>query len=154
MDFGGLKLAHFPLDQQEGQFDLTLQVVDQRSLAIQFRYNQDLFNEQTIAALSRHSVFLLETIVADPLQTLGRAALLPKTKRDPLLRRAATSGAAASSEQTLTERFQAQVGSSPNAIAATCDGQHLSYGDLNRRANRLAHRLRELGVARDTLVGL
>jgi amino acid adenylation domain-containing protein len=155
VDFGGLELTYFPLDQQEGQFDLTLQVVDRSgSLPIQFKYNRDLFDDQTITALAHHFRVLLDSIVADPAQTIGRLPLLTAEERAALLGLGATPVVADREARTLHERFEAQVRRSPEAIAATCAGAHVSYGDLNRRANRLAHRLRQSGVGRDTLVGL
>ncbi len=52
------------------------------------------------------------------------------------------------------ERFEKQVKQTPDAVALVYEGQRLSYAKLNHRANRLAHRLRELGVTCDQLVGL
>jgi amino acid adenylation domain-containing protein len=54
----------------------------------------------------------------------------------------------------LHERFEQQVERTPDAVALVWEGESLSYAELNRRANRLAHRLRELGVTPDQLVGL
>lgn len=54
----------------------------------------------------------------------------------------------------LHERFERQVERTPDAVALVWDGQSVSYTQLNRRANRLAQRLRALGVEPDQLVGL
>src|SRR5262245_44598963 len=50
--------------------------------------------------------------------------------------------------------FEAQVGRTPQAVAVMCGEERLTYRELNGRANRLAHRLRRLGVGPDVLVGL
>ena len=55
---------------------------------------------------------------------------------------------------TLHERFAAQVARTPDAIALTISGKHLTYTELNCRANQLAHRLIALGVGPETLVAL
>src|SRR5438046_8063661 len=54
----------------------------------------------------------------------------------------------------LHERFERQVARDPDAIAISFEGVHLSYGEVNSGANRLAHRLRALGIGPDTVVGL
>lgn len=55
---------------------------------------------------------------------------------------------------TLHSWFEQQVAQTPDAVALTFQGVHLTYRELNRRANQVAHRLRQCGVGRDTLVGL
>jgi amino acid adenylation domain-containing protein len=56
---------------------------------------------------------------------------------------------------TLPERFEAQVAATPEAVAlVTEDGPPMRYAELNRRANRLAHRLRALGAGPETLVAV
>jgi non-ribosomal peptide synthetase component F len=57
-------------------------------------------------------------------------------------------------ETCLHRLFEAQVERTPDAVAAVCDGQSLTYGALNRLANRLAHDLRALGVGPEVCVGL
>ena len=55
-------------------------------------------------------------------------------------------------EPSLAGLFETQAERSPHATAVTFLGQELSYGELNRRANRLAHALRDLGVGPDRFV--
>ncbi|MDF3055917.1 MAG: non-ribosomal peptide synthetase [Rariglobus sp.] len=54
----------------------------------------------------------------------------------------------------LHDRFQAQAAVTPDAEALVVGHERLTYGELNRRANRVAHRLRALGVGPETLVGI
>lgn len=55
---------------------------------------------------------------------------------------------------TLGERFDAHVAAAPDRIAVSCDGATLTYGELDRRANQVAHFLRETGVGPESIVGL
>lgn len=57
-------------------------------------------------------------------------------------------------EVRLHRLFERQVVASPGAVALAMEGRTLSYGQLNRRANRLARHLRRLGVGPDVLVGV
>src|SRR5689334_1349285 len=54
----------------------------------------------------------------------------------------------------VVDRFEAQAARAPAAIAVSCGEERLAYGELNARANRVAHYLRGRGVGRDTLVGV
>jgi amino acid adenylation domain-containing protein len=59
-----------------------------------------------------------------------------------------------SSVYCLHHLFEQQVAQTPDAIALVCEGQQLSYGELNHRANQFAHYLRERGVRPDTMVAM
>src|SRR5262249_31258378 len=57
-------------------------------------------------------------------------------------------------DECVHELFEAQAERTPEAVAVVCGEQALTYRELNRRANRLAHHLRGLGVGPDVPVGL
>ncbi|HLL48505.1 MAG TPA: amino acid adenylation domain-containing protein, partial [Longimicrobiaceae bacterium] len=57
-------------------------------------------------------------------------------------------------ESYIHERFEAQAGRTPDAVALVFEDRRLTYGELNRQANRLAHHLRERGVGPDTRVAI
>ena len=57
-------------------------------------------------------------------------------------------------DRCVHELFEAQAANVPDAIAVVFDDDQLSYGELNRRANQLAHHLRELGVRPDSRVAI
>ena len=98
-------------------------------------------------------VRVLEAAVAQPERALGRLEILGAEERETILRgwNATSHGVSAAS---LPELFAAQAARSPAAVAVVFEAQELSYGELERRANRLAHYLRARGVGPETVVGL
>ena len=154
-DFGGLKVRPYDLHQQEGQFDLSLGLVDRGDTLVgAFKYNTDLFDAATMRQLAGHYRQLLLAIVEQPQASIGALPLLSTSERIELLDAAGGHGQPAEDASLVHRRFELQADRQPDAIALTCDNDHVSYAELNRRANRLAHRLIELGVRPDSLVGL
>ena len=145
--FGSLELRPFLLEQQEGQFDLTMQMAERSDrLTGAIKYSSDLFEEATASQIAAHYREILRAAVAAPATAVG----------DLPLDAPAPAGASQSfvPDRCLHARFEEQVRRDPEAIAVTCDGEQVSYGALNARANRIAHRLKALGVGPDGLVGL
>jgi len=156
-DFGGLAVRPYAMLQQEGQFDLSLGLVDiDDRLEGGIRYASDLFDAATIARWADAYLTLLRSVVADPAAPAGRLRLLDHGVRQALLRpprepRPAPSGGAGA---TMHARFESQARSRPEATALRFQGQSISYGELNRRANRVAHALAAAGAGPGTVVGL
>ena len=72
LDFGGLTLERYPMPQQEGQFDLSMEVAEVgESIAGIIKYNTDLFDKATAERLLQHYRMLLTSVVADPSQRLS-----------------------------------------------------------------------------------
>jgi amino acid adenylation domain-containing protein/non-ribosomal peptide synthase protein (TIGR01720 family) len=159
-----LEAEAFDLDQHDAQFELSLQMAEvEGGLMSAMQYNTDLFEPETITRWLGHFQTLLEGIVADPARPLGDLPLLPRDEQQRV-RDEWSRGQQADfpQDQCLHRLFEARVAADPEAIAVIgeCLGVHgrvapsLTYAELNRRANRLAHRLRSLGVGPDMLVGL
>ncbi|BBP58423.1 non-ribosomal peptide synthase/polyketide synthase [Pseudomonas sp. St316] len=136
------------------QFDLTLGTYEtEQGIAAELTYATDLFEPQTIERLAHHWQNLLQGIVAAPQQRIGELPLLDSaqqrlTQQD--WRREVAHGPATCVHQRIAE--QARI--APDALALTIDGQALTYGQLDARANQLAHRLLALGVTPDQSVGI
>ncbi|HYO99536.1 MAG TPA: amino acid adenylation domain-containing protein [Pyrinomonadaceae bacterium] len=144
------------LDSHSGtaKFDLLLDLAETTDGLVGFlEYDTDLFDAATAARLAAHFQTLLEGVVADPDRTLSALPLLTAQERRQLFdeRDARRTYPA---DACLHQLFEAQVERSPDAIALTFEGQHVTYAELNRRANQLARHLRRLGVAPDVLVAI
>ncbi len=122
-------------------------------LILDIHYDADLFTRDDIALLARQYLTLLGNAVAAPGAALEELSLLGETQRERILRQfnpAPTSF----SPRPIHHLIEAQAALRPEATAVVVEDQQLSYGELNRRANQLAHHLQMLGVGPEEVVGL
>ncbi|MCO7507597.1 non-ribosomal peptide synthetase, partial [Pseudomonas sp. VE 267-6A] len=151
----GLTLAPLHWDNPTAQFDLTLNTYDNpEGLAAALTYATDLFEASTAARMGRHWLNLLQAILANPAGRIDELPLLDPAEQQATLRQWNGQPRAFPVTQCLHQMIEAQVERTPQAIALCCGEARLSYGELNERANRLAHRLIEQGVGADVRVGL
>lgn len=168
-----------PVEAHSGtaKFDLTLFVVEEEHcLSGALEYNTDLFDGATIQRMLRHFKRLLEAIVTNPDQSVADLPLLSDAERRQLLVEWNATRASYPQDRCAHELFEAQVRQTPDAVAVTFSapgsqrgvqadldqknrsGQReeewLTYAELNRRANQLAHYLQKRGVGAGTLVAI
>ncbi|MCP4702330.1 MAG: amino acid adenylation domain-containing protein [Gammaproteobacteria bacterium] len=155
VNWGGLQLQPFEMPQQEGQFDLNLETAEKGKLLLgAFKYNTDLFDKTTIARMAEHFRTLLESIVADPRQHISELPLLSEAERRQLLTEWNDTQKAYPQDKCLHQLIEAQVERTPEATAVVFEDKQLTYGELNIRANQLAHHLQTLGVGPEVLAGI
>jgi amino acid adenylation domain-containing protein len=151
----GLDVSPLELAGRAAKLDLVLSLREEDGgLRGHFEYAVDLFDEATVARLAGHFRTLLEGIVADPEQRVSELPLLTEPERQQLLAGWNATQAEYPREACVHELFEAQVERTPDAAAVGFEGQQLTYRELNRRANGLAHHLRRLGVGPEVLVGI
>lgn len=137
------------------KFDLTLTLIESNGeLCGILEFATGLFESATIQRLAAHYQNLLTAIVAAPQQRVSELKLMSAAERQQLLVGWNDTATDYPRDKTIHQLFEAQVEKTPEAIAVVCDGKQLTYGELNRRANQLAHRLRAFGVGPDALVGI
>jgi len=153
--WGGLEIEFFDQPQQEGQFDLELEVLDANDgLYGSFKYNTDLFTPATIAQMSQCFAVLLNGIVRQPEQPVRSLPLIEAEQAERLKNRTPSRPSAPAKAQCLHRTFEAQVRAYPEAIAVSDPDRQLTYAQLNEEANRLAHFLIALGVTSEMRVGI
>jgi len=154
-EFHGVEFACELNPKRALHFDLFFNFVDgPRGLCVECNYNTDLFDAATIERWLRHYQTLLESIAVNPAETLGKLPILTEAERKELTVGWNQAGVEFPKQQTLHEWFERQAEKTPDACAVTFENSHLTYDQLNRRANQVAHHLRALGVGPDVLVGL
>ncbi|TYZ42900.1 non-ribosomal peptide synthetase, partial [Ralstonia solanacearum] len=136
------------------KFDLTLalqETGDRISGGIE--YATALFEPGTIERFAGYLRTLLQAMVDDDARPVDRLPMLPAAERQHLLA-GADAAAHAVSEATLPQLFERQAAQTPEAIAVVFEAQSLTYAELNRRANRLAHGLIAQGIGPAQFVGI
>lgn len=153
--WGALTLEPFELVQQEGQFDITLEIVETaHRLHGLFKCNADLFDQETVVRFSRQFETLLAAALAEPHCMVSQLPLLSRSDQETALHRLNGVAVNNAREVRISELFEAQVSRTPDAIAVICGDEQLTFASLNSRANQLAHRLIALGAGPGKLVGL
>ncbi|MFH0344255.1 MAG: amino acid adenylation domain-containing protein, partial [Chromatiales bacterium] len=125
-----------------------------RGPTVAVTYNTDLFDFATITRLVGHYETLLESIVADPEQRLSALSMVTAAERHQLLVEWNNTAADYPKHRCIHQLFVAQADATPDAVAVVFEDQQLSYAQLNRKANRLAHHLIALGVGPDVLAAV
>ena len=148
-------LAFSTLDVNYGteKNDLTLQVSEQQNkLSGSLSYSTDLFDESTIERMTAHFQRILEAIVSDPEQLLRDVDLLRPDERRQMIAEWNATSRQFPENFSLHELFERQVQLTPDAAAVSFEDQELTYAELHRRTNQLAHYLHKAGVGPDTAV--
>lgn len=153
--FADLLLEPMPLAQQDGQFDLNVEMKedDRGQLVGAWKYAADLFDAPAIERMAAHFETLLESIVAEPNCAIGALALLDAGDSREALARGAGE-VAELPDKTICELFEAQALRRPDAVAVTCGDDIVTYGELHDRVASLARSLVHRGVSRDTIVAV
>src|SRR6266542_2522442 len=149
-----LELTPLAVESDIAKFELTLSMAETATgLTATLEYNRDLFAAATIARMAGHLERLLEAIVREPAQPIAALPLLTAAEQQQLVEWNNTT-ADYPSEKCIHQLFEEQVARTPAAVAVVCEEQALTYRELNRRANQLAHYLQALGVGAEVLVGI
>jgi amino acid adenylation domain-containing protein len=143
---------------RSAKFDLNLVVVPPRrageEVQLLWEYSTDLFDATTLVRLHRHYETLLAGIAAQPEAPIGELPLLGPAERHQVLVEWNATAASLPSAARVHELVEEQAALRSSALAVTGGGRRLTYGELDARANRLAHRLRGLGVGPEVTVAL
>lgn len=159
LELPGVTLSQVEQSSDIAQYDLTLDVTEgDDGLYLDWEYNTDLFNGETIERLAKHFELLLTGLVNTPDKSVFSIEMLPVVEAQQQLLRFNSAPVQYHGAISIHGRFEAQVVQKPKAIAAVykddSDYQRLSYEQLNQRANQVAAYLRLQGVGANTLVGL
>ncbi|HEY0738045.1 MAG TPA: amino acid adenylation domain-containing protein [Herpetosiphonaceae bacterium] len=155
LDLPGLVLTPIEDDGSSVKFDLTLEMTETADgLTAAFKYNTDLFDPPTIARMAGHFRTLLTSAIAEPEQRVGALPLLSAAERRQLLDTWNLTSVRFPEPAGVHCLIETQALCRPQSVAVVCEDRRLTYAELNRCANQLAHHLRGLGVGPDMPVGI
>ena len=143
-----------PINRGAAVFDLAVNLWEGADeIRGQIEYTTDLFDSATIERLAVHYKTLLKNAVANPAARLSELQILSDAEQHQLLS-LGTGAPVPVPERCVHQAFEYWARKTPDALAVSGPDTAHSYDALNRRANRIAHRLRGLGVARGSVVAV
>ena len=150
-----LRVAPFSFERGSiGGLDLSVEISDRREgFYCTFSYAATLFRADTMERMAAHYRTLLAAIVSDPARAIMALPLMDEQEQRRVLIDWNQTDAAFP-PYLCHQLFEAQVEQRPEAIAAVFESAQLTYRELNRRANQVAHHLQKAGVVPETVVGI
>ncbi|HEY0605033.1 MAG TPA: amino acid adenylation domain-containing protein, partial [Herpetosiphonaceae bacterium] len=155
LSFAGLTLNPVQVDTGTTKFDLTLSLEQTaQHMRGTVEYSTDLFQADRIARMAGHFERLLEGIVAEPGAGIAYLPLLTDAEHQQHLVDWNATAQHDPSDLLIHDLFTAQATQTPDAVAIVFADVQLTYAELDRRANQLAHLLRAGGVGVESVVGV
>ena len=149
----GIELSALPVERGLAKIDLTLEMAElPGGITGYLEYSTDLFEESTIARMAGHFQALLAAALAEPDRGVGELPMLSPEERRQLL--VDWNQRYAGPPPTILDRVAEQARRDPGAPAVFFGDETLTFAELDRQANRLARRLRRLGVGPEMSVGV
>jgi amino acid adenylation domain-containing protein/thioester reductase-like protein/non-ribosomal peptide synthase protein (TIGR01720 family) len=137
------------------QFKVKLHCIRQcNSLNLEFHYDSNFFNIESIENLSNQFQTLLESAIQNPETSVSALQILSASTSQQLLVDFNKTDSDYGHARCIHNLFEQQVKNTPNKIAVVFEGQQLTYAELNTRANQVAHFLQQLEVKPEVVVGL
>ena len=152
--FPGLAVEEVTLRREAANFDLSIDFTERADrIDCLVEYSTDLFDPTTVQRLAGHLLALLDAVTATPRRPLAELAWLTAAERHTLLHswNDTTHDVPAT---TFPAVFEAQAAATPDRTALVCGDERLTFAELDRRANRLAHRLRADGAGPERVVAV
>ncbi|WP_437590514.1 amino acid adenylation domain-containing protein [Sorangium sp. So ce1000] len=155
LTLAGVEIHPIEADAKKTIFDLSLYSWDSEGgVAAMFEYSADLFERSTIERMADHLLTMLEAAASEPGLPVSSLPMLTRAEQRRLVVEMNDTAVDPPRERSVLDLFEAQAARAPRAPAAVSDRGALTYGELDRRANQLAHRLREAGVGPETVVAI
>ncbi|MCP4157118.1 MAG: amino acid adenylation domain-containing protein, partial [bacterium] len=155
VELPGLATFEYTFDYWITKFDIVFQGVEEKDkMAFVCRYSSKLFKPETIHRIIEYFKTLITAIIEDPDEELEQYEVLPEQERRKVLVEFNGTTVEYRENKTVVDLFEEQVTRTPLQTAVVSTTRSLNYSQLNRNADRLAHRLRQKNVTPQQIVGL
>jgi non-ribosomal peptide synthetase component F len=155
LTLGGLQIEQYYVEQHASQSDLEMAFEEgDGTVEGMLRYNQDLFNTETVRRMVGHFLTLLDGIADNPDRRLSELPWLTAVEHRLVVRDWNATRVDFPQAPCLHHLFERKAAQTPDAIALCGDGRRLTYAELENWSNRLARRLRRLGAGPGMAVAL
>jgi amino acid adenylation domain-containing protein len=156
LKMGSVSMSPLIIEGATSKFDITLSIMEEADANMSgwLEYNTDLFDQPMIESMIGHYNTLLRSIITDADQRVSRLPMLTDAERKRLLVEFNDTACDYPLNKCVHHLFEAQAERTPDAVAVIYEGQNLTYGELNRKASRIARHLQALGVGPESLVGI
>ncbi|MEO6891386.1 MAG: amino acid adenylation domain-containing protein, partial [Ktedonobacteraceae bacterium] len=151
----GLTLQPVAVERTSAKFDMTVFVEEYgQELLVTVEYNTELFKAATIARMLAHYQQLLTAVCADSQRPVWFLPMLTPDERTLVISTWNNTRTPYPRDACIHELFARQAATTPDAVALLYGDHHVTYQELDRRANQLAHTLRHSGVLPEMAVGI
>jgi tyrocidine synthetase III len=151
----GLTLQTYKIERNTSKFDLMLTVVEsQMQLFLTFEYCTKLFRKETIERFIVYFKRILSAIIIDQNKKISEIEIILEKEKHQLLYEFNKTKADYSKDKTIIDLFEDQVKKTPGNVALLSEGKKIIYQELNERVNKLAYKLREIGIKNNINVGI
>ena len=153
--WGGLTVAHYHVPQQEGQLDLSLELMDgDDDVFGSIKFDTALLDKEDVAQLALSYIEIINHIVEEPSCGVGRLRLMSPELRDRELASAGNLARRYDVSKSLDEMFVDVADRTPGEIAIVDQGTRMTYAELDDRSTDLAIYLKSRGIADQSRIGL
>jgi amino acid adenylation domain-containing protein len=156
LSLGGLTAQPAFEHTHTSKFDLTFcfKAMPAVGLVLGIEFRTDLFGEERIRRMGAHVFALIDSILADPGQPVGRLNMLTAPERRELLHVFNRGPALIVPDGTVVDLMEAAAAERPGAVALVCGSRRLTQRELHARSNQLAWYLQQSGVGPGIAVGI
>ncbi len=150
-----IRIENIMIDRGASQLDIWLSLWEEDDVFKgTVEYSSELFDHGTISRMIGHYLNILESMVADAHMRILNSSLLGQEEKEHIVSELNETQSQLPELCGLHQLFEEQANRIPEKTAILTDNKKLTYDELNKRSNQLAHFLIDLGVGPDTLIGL